>query len=42
MKKVLLFIVALAICFQAGAERKKVGVVPSGGGAKGVAPIGVL
>ena len=42
MKKVLLFIVALAICFQAGAERKKVGVVLSGGGAKGVAHIGVL
>ena len=43
MKKFLLFFVVLmTLSLQAGAERKKVGVVLSGGGAKGVAHIGVL
>lgn len=43
MKKIVLFIVTLLALFNTvDAERKKVGIVLSGGGAKGVAHIGVL
>lgn len=43
MKRIVLFLMfALLCCVDGGAQRKKVGVVLSGGGAKGVAHIGVL
>lgn len=49
MKKILLMLAAVLICGTAnaqndsvGKDRKKVGVVLSGGGAKGMAHIGVL
>lgn len=43
MKKVVVMIMLLSVVFSAGAQqRKKVGVVLSGGGAKGVAHIGAL
>lgn len=43
MKKfVFLFVIFMALTYSLQAERKKVGLVLSGGGAKGVAHIGVL
>ena len=42
MKRIGILILALSLALGAGAQRKKVGLVLSGGGAKGVAHIGVL
>ena len=42
MKRFFLLLLILIYCLSAGAERKKVGLVLSGGGAKGVAHIGVI
>lgn len=41
-RRVILVLLFLALAFDSGAQRKKVGLVLSGGGAKGVAHIGVL
>ena len=42
MKRVLVFLLVLFLVLDGQAQRKKVGLVLSGGGAKGVAHIGVL
>jgi len=42
MKKLLLFVFLFALSFQGFSQRKTVGLVLSGGGAKGFAHIGVL
>ncbi|MFR1241849.1 MAG: patatin-like phospholipase family protein, partial [Butyricimonas faecihominis] len=42
MKRILVFLLVLFIILDVQGQRKKVGLVLSGGGAKGVAHIGVL
>ena len=42
MKRILVFLLVLFVMLDVQGQRKKVGLVLSGGGAKGVAHIGVL